>query len=89
MCGGSSWLRIIFLNCDSFLCLLQVVRTPEGTEGLEELPGDHVNMAVQVRGGPSDHETTSWILVSVSGHWVLSTNHLCLPTTSYTFKAVP
>lgn len=51
-----------------FLCLMYVAGSPEGPEGLEELPGDHVNIAVQVRGGPSDHETTSWILVSVSDY---------------------
>lgn len=36
---------------------------------LEDLPGDHVNIAVQVRGGPSAHEATAWILVSISSVW--------------------
>ncbi|XP_009454925.1 insulin-like growth factor-binding protein-like 1 isoform X2 [Pan troglodytes] len=40
----------------------KVTKSPEGTQALEELPGDHVNIAVQVRGGPSDHEATAWIL---------------------------
>lgn len=48
-----------------FSCPLQVTQSPEGTEVLEDLPGDHVNIAVQVRGGPSDHEATAWILVSI------------------------
>ena len=33
---------------------------------MEELPGDHTNIAVQVQGGPSDHEATAWVLVSIS-----------------------
>ncbi|XP_025216106.1 insulin-like growth factor-binding protein-like 1 [Theropithecus gelada] len=42
----------------------KVMQSPEGTQALEELPGDHVNIAVQVRGGPSDHEATAWILIN-------------------------
>ncbi|KAM5331393.1 insulin-like growth factor-binding protein-like 1 [Glossophaga mutica] len=42
----------------------KVTQSPEGTQVLEDLPGDHVNIAVQVRGGPSDHEATAWILIS-------------------------
>ncbi|ELW69850.1 Insulin-like growth factor-binding protein-like 1 [Tupaia chinensis] len=42
----------------------KVTQSPEGTQVLEELPGDHVNIAVQVRGGPSDHEATAWILIN-------------------------
>ncbi|XP_054375634.1 insulin-like growth factor-binding protein-like 1 isoform X1 [Pongo abelii] len=42
----------------------KVTKSPEGTQALEELPGDHVNIAVQVRGGPSDHEATAWILIN-------------------------
>ncbi|ERE81790.1 insulin-like growth factor-binding protein-like 1-like protein [Cricetulus griseus] len=64
-----------FLNCMCFLCLMYVAGSPEGPEGLEELPGDHVNIAVQVRGGPSDHETTSWILASGdTGHNMMATS---------------
>ncbi|XP_001924387.1 insulin-like growth factor-binding protein-like 1 [Sus scrofa] len=41
----------------------KVTQSPEGTQVLEDLPGDHVNIAVQVRGGPSDHEATAWVLI--------------------------
>ncbi|KAM7319708.1 hypothetical protein ACRRTK_021391 [Alexandromys fortis] len=60
----------VFLSCEvkavptPVITWKKVVGSPEGTEELEELPGDHVNIAVQVRGGPSDHETTSWILIN-------------------------
>ncbi|ELK12983.1 Insulin-like growth factor-binding protein-like 1 [Pteropus alecto] len=47
----------VYLSCE-------VTRSPEGTQVLEDLPGDHINIAVQVRGGPSDHEATAWILIS-------------------------
>nr|KAF6433612.1 insulin like growth factor binding protein like 1 [Molossus molossus] len=42
----------------------KVTQSPEGTQVLEDLPGGHVNIAVQVRGGPSDHEATAWILIN-------------------------
>uniref|UniRef100_G1QFV4 Insulin like growth factor binding protein like 1 n=1 Tax=Myotis lucifugus TaxID=59463 RepID=G1QFV4_MYOLU len=42
----------------------EVTQSPEGTQALKDLPGDHVNIAVQVRGGPSDHEATAWILIN-------------------------
>nr|XP_019584825.1 PREDICTED: insulin-like growth factor-binding protein-like 1 [Rhinolophus sinicus] len=42
----------------------KVTQSPEGTQVLEDLPGDHVNIAVQVRGGPSAHEATAWILIN-------------------------
>lgn len=42
----------------------KVTQSPEGTQVLEDLPGDHVNIAVQVRGGPSDHEAMAWILIN-------------------------
>ncbi|XP_057647143.1 insulin-like growth factor-binding protein-like 1 [Chionomys nivalis] len=60
----------VFLSCEvkavptPVITWKKVVGSPEGTEELEELPGDHVNIAVHVRGGPSDHETTSWILIN-------------------------
>ncbi|XP_032274875.1 insulin-like growth factor-binding protein-like 1 [Phoca vitulina] len=41
----------------------KVTQSPEGTQVLEDLPGDHVNIAVQVQGGPSDHEATAWVLI--------------------------
>ncbi|XP_023485465.1 insulin-like growth factor-binding protein-like 1 isoform X1 [Equus caballus] len=41
----------------------KVTQSPEGTQVLEDLPGDHVNIAVQVQGGPSDHEARAWILI--------------------------
>ncbi|KAM7093493.1 insulin-like growth factor-binding protein-like 1 [Molossus nigricans] len=42
----------------------KVTQSPEGAQVLEDLPGGHVNIAVQVRGGPSDHEATAWILIN-------------------------
>ncbi|XP_004457288.2 insulin-like growth factor-binding protein-like 1 [Dasypus novemcinctus] len=42
----------------------KVSLSPGGTQVLEEMPGDHVNIAVQVQGGPSDHEATARILIS-------------------------
>ncbi|XP_002708211.3 insulin-like growth factor-binding protein-like 1 [Oryctolagus cuniculus] len=42
----------------------KVMQSPGGTQVLEVLPGDHVNIAIQVRGGPSDHEATAWILIN-------------------------
>ncbi|XP_010845414.1 PREDICTED: insulin-like growth factor-binding protein-like 1 [Bison bison bison] len=42
----------------------KVTRSPEGTQVMEELPGDHTNIAVQVQGGPSDHEATAWVLIN-------------------------
>ncbi|XDB53204.1 PREDICTED: insulin-like growth factor-binding protein-like 1 [Capra hircus] len=42
----------------------KVTRSPEGTQVMEDLPGDHINIAVQVRGGPSDHEATAWVLIN-------------------------
>ncbi|XP_040819516.1 insulin-like growth factor-binding protein-like 1 [Ochotona curzoniae] len=42
----------------------KVSQSSEGAQVLEGLPGDHINIAVQVRGGPSEHEATAWILIS-------------------------
>ncbi|KAB0368586.1 hypothetical protein FD755_019620, partial [Muntiacus reevesi] len=42
----------------------KVTRSPAGNQATEDLPGDHVNIAVHVRGGPSDHEVTAWVLIS-------------------------
>ncbi|XP_069092566.1 insulin-like growth factor-binding protein-like 1 [Pleurodeles waltl] len=42
----------------------KVTESPKGIKLLEELPGDRVNMAVQVRGGPSRHESTGWVLIN-------------------------
>ncbi|XP_023389998.1 insulin-like growth factor-binding protein-like 1 [Pteropus vampyrus] len=60
----------VYLSCEvravppPVITWKKVTRSPEGTQVLEDLPGDHVNIAVQVRGGPSDHEATAWILIS-------------------------
>ncbi|KAM5300559.1 insulin-like growth factor-binding protein-like 1 [Ctenodactylus gundi] len=60
----------VYLSCEvravptPVITWKKVTHSPEGTEVLEELPGDHVNVAVQVRGGPSEHEATAWILIS-------------------------
>ncbi|XP_006887021.1 PREDICTED: insulin-like growth factor-binding protein-like 1 [Elephantulus edwardii] len=59
----------VYLSCEvravpaPVITWRKVTQSPEGTQVLEELPGDHVNVAVQVRGGPSDHEATSWVLI--------------------------
>ncbi|XP_053556611.1 insulin-like growth factor-binding protein-like 1 [Bombina bombina] len=42
----------------------KVTESPKGTKLFEELPGDRVNVAVQVRGGPSRHEITGWVLIN-------------------------
>ncbi|KAH0628469.1 hypothetical protein JD844_009682 [Phrynosoma platyrhinos] len=44
--------------------MFQVTESPKGVKLLEELPGDRVNMAIQVRGGPSKHESTGWVLIN-------------------------
>ncbi|XP_066458115.1 insulin-like growth factor-binding protein-like 1 [Eleutherodactylus coqui] len=59
----------VYLSCE-----VKAVPTPsiswrkvtESTQGVrlfEELPGDRVNVAVQVRGGPSRHESSSWVMI--------------------------
>ncbi|XP_078260223.1 LOW QUALITY PROTEIN: insulin-like growth factor-binding protein-like 1 [Rhinoraja longicauda] len=42
----------------------KVTESPKGVKLLDELPGDRVNVAVQVRGGPSKHESTGWVLIN-------------------------
>uniref|UniRef100_UPI00398EA9CF insulin-like growth factor-binding protein-like 1 n=1 Tax=Pristiophorus japonicus TaxID=55135 RepID=UPI00398EA9CF len=42
----------------------KVTESPKGVKLLEELPGDRVNIAIQVRGGPSKHESTGWVLIN-------------------------
>uniref|UniRef100_A0A4W3K4F9 Insulin like growth factor binding protein like 1 n=1 Tax=Callorhinchus milii TaxID=7868 RepID=A0A4W3K4F9_CALMI len=42
----------------------KVTESPKGVKLLEELPGDRVNVAIQVRGGPSKHESTGWVLIN-------------------------
>ncbi|GAB5579934.1 insulin-like growth factor-binding protein-like 1 [Prionailurus iriomotensis] len=60
----------VYLSCEvravptPVITWRKVTQSPEGTQVLEDLPGDHVNIAVQVRGGPSDHEATAWILIN-------------------------
>ncbi|XP_058379526.1 insulin-like growth factor-binding protein-like 1 isoform X1 [Diceros bicornis minor] len=60
----------VYLSCEvravptPVITWRKVTQSPEGTQVLEDLPGDHVNIGVQVRGGPSDHEATAWILIN-------------------------
>ncbi|XP_008582579.1 PREDICTED: insulin-like growth factor-binding protein-like 1, partial [Galeopterus variegatus] len=60
----------VYLSCEvravptPVITWRKVTHSSEGTQVLEELPGDHVNIAVQVRGGPADHEATAWILIN-------------------------
>ncbi|KAM8960153.1 insulin-like growth factor-binding protein-like 1 [Pelodytes ibericus] len=42
----------------------KVTESPKGIKIFEELPGDRVNVAVQVRGGPARHESTGWVLIN-------------------------
>ncbi|CAH2293687.1 insulin-like growth factor-binding -like 1 [Pelobates cultripes] len=42
----------------------KVTESPKGIKMSEELPGDRVNVAVQVRGGPGRHESTGWVLIN-------------------------
>uniref|UniRef100_A0A670YDN1 Insulin like growth factor binding protein like 1 n=1 Tax=Pseudonaja textilis TaxID=8673 RepID=A0A670YDN1_PSETE len=62
----------VYLSCEvkavptPIITWKKVTESPKGVRLLEELPGDRVNMAVQVRGGPSKHESTGWVLVSMS-----------------------
>nr|XP_033802718.1 insulin-like growth factor-binding protein-like 1 isoform X1 [Geotrypetes seraphini] len=42
----------------------KVTESPKGSKLLEELPGDRVNVAIQVRGGPSKHKSTGWVLIN-------------------------
>ncbi|MEE6459930.1 hypothetical protein FKM82_000778 [Ascaphus truei] len=42
----------------------KVTESPKGIKLFEDLPGDRVNVAVQVRGGPSRHESTGWVLIN-------------------------
>ncbi|KAL7988547.1 hypothetical protein Chor_007466, partial [Crotalus horridus] len=62
----------VYLSCEvkavptPIITWKKVTESPKGVRLLEELPGDRVNMAVQVRGGPSKHESTGWVLVSTS-----------------------
>ncbi|XP_040276278.1 insulin-like growth factor-binding protein-like 1 [Bufo bufo] len=41
----------------------KVTESQKGIRLFEELPGDRVNVAVQVRGGPSRHESSSWVMI--------------------------
>ncbi|XP_042553433.1 insulin-like growth factor-binding protein-like 1 [Dipodomys spectabilis] len=60
----------VYLSCEvravpaPVITWRKIMHSPEGTEVLEELPGDHANIAVHVRGGPADHEATAWILIN-------------------------
>nr|XP_060619745.1 insulin-like growth factor-binding protein-like 1 [Anolis sagrei ordinatus] len=60
----------VYLSCEvkavptPIITWKKVTESPKGVQLLEELPGDRVNMAVQVRGGPSKHESTGWVLIN-------------------------
>ncbi|XP_062456157.1 insulin-like growth factor-binding protein-like 1, partial [Rhea pennata] len=60
----------VYLSCEvkamptPVITWRKVSELPKGVKLLEELPGDRVNMAVQVRGGPSKHESTGWVLIN-------------------------
>ncbi|XP_038625961.1 insulin-like growth factor-binding protein-like 1 [Tachyglossus aculeatus] len=60
----------VYLSCEvkavptPLITWRKVTESPKGVKLLEELPGDRVNMAVQVRGGPSKHESTGWVLIN-------------------------
>uniref|UniRef100_A0ACB8ESI2 Insulin-like growth factor-binding protein-like 1 n=1 Tax=Sphaerodactylus townsendi TaxID=933632 RepID=A0ACB8ESI2_9SAUR len=60
----------VYLSCEvkavptPIITWKKVIESPKGVKLLEELPGDRVNIAVQVRGGPSKHESTGWVLIN-------------------------
>ncbi|KAM4708251.1 insulin-like growth factor-binding protein-like 1 [Discoglossus pictus] len=60
----------VYLSCEvkavptATITWRKVTESPKGTKVFEELPGDRVNVAVQVRGGPSRHESTGWVLIN-------------------------
>nr|XP_006122439.1 insulin-like growth factor-binding protein-like 1 [Pelodiscus sinensis] len=60
----------VYLSCEvkavptPVITWRKVTESPKGVKLLEELPGDRANMAVQVRGGPSKHESTGWVLIN-------------------------
>ncbi|XP_042303612.1 insulin-like growth factor-binding protein-like 1 [Sceloporus undulatus] len=60
----------VYLSCEvkavptPIITWKKVTESPKGVKLLEELPGDRVNMAIQVRGGPSKHESTGWVLIN-------------------------
>ncbi|KAL8202870.1 UNVERIFIED_CONTAM: Insulin-like growth factor-binding protein-like 1 [Gekko kuhli] len=60
----------VYLSCEvkavptPIITWKKVTESPKGVKVLEELPGDRVNIAVQVRGGPSKHESTGWVLIN-------------------------
>ncbi|XP_036598033.1 insulin-like growth factor-binding protein-like 1 [Trichosurus vulpecula] len=60
----------VYLSCEvkavptPVITWRKITESPKGVKLLEELPGDRVNMAIQVRGGPSKHESTGWVLIN-------------------------
>ncbi|KAJ7335166.1 hypothetical protein JRQ81_013107, partial [Phrynocephalus forsythii] len=60
----------VYLSCEvkavptPIITWKKVTESPKGVKLLEDLPGDRVNMAIQVRGGPSKHESTGWVLIN-------------------------
>uniref|UniRef100_A0A8C4R8N2 Insulin like growth factor binding protein like 1 n=1 Tax=Eptatretus burgeri TaxID=7764 RepID=A0A8C4R8N2_EPTBU len=63
----------VYLSCEvkaipiPVITWRKVIEAPKGVSLLEELPGDRVNLAVQVRGGPSKYESTGWVLIHPLG----------------------
>ncbi|KAE8632665.1 hypothetical protein XENTR_v10001618 [Xenopus tropicalis] len=60
----------VYLSCEvkavptPIITWKKVTESPQGIKLFEELPGDRINVAVQVRGGPSRHECTGWVMIS-------------------------
>ncbi|KAM8802168.1 insulin-like growth factor-binding protein-like 1 isoform 1-T2 [Rhynchonycteris naso] len=60
----------VYLSCEvkavpaPVITWRKVTQSPEGTQVLENLPGDHINIAIKVRGGPSTHGAIAWILIN-------------------------
>ncbi|KAM9329283.1 insulin-like growth factor-binding protein-like 1 [Gastrophryne carolinensis] len=59
----------VYLSCEvkavptPIITWRKVTESPKGVRLFEDLPGDRVNVAVQVRGGPSRHESSSWVMI--------------------------
>lgn len=60
----------VYLSCEvkavptPIISWKKVTESPKGVKMFEDLPGDRVNVAVQVRGGPGRHESTGWVLIT-------------------------
>ncbi|XP_068090431.1 insulin-like growth factor-binding protein-like 1 [Hyperolius riggenbachi] len=59
----------VYLSCEvkafptATISWRKVTESPKGVQLFEELPGDRMNVAVQVRGGPSRHQSSSWLMI--------------------------